>query len=190
MGDVPIRIVPGLAGVLREVRAAAPLMARLRAPVPARGPWLTAVLHTAPRRVPAPWSGRPVAVVVERRPLEEPAAVALLSVARRGALAVVTVMGQTGVPLPTGRPTARLLAADDGAAEELAAGIRRLLASLRGSWALQLTGLPLGDPTLRALAAAIPAAVLAHVRSTRLVDELGSTSGAAALRSRDAAVLE
>jgi hypothetical protein len=51
------RIVVGRARVVREVRAAAPLMADLRAPITARGPWLTAVLNQgAARRE----SGRPV----------------------------------------------------------------------------------------------------------------------------------
>jgi hypothetical protein len=116
--------------------------------------------------------------------------VGLLSVARRGALAVVTVLGQSRTPLPGGRPTARLLAADDDAAAELAAGILRLLGSLRGPWALRLTGLPLGDPTLRFLADALPASVLANTRSRRLVDDLDTPPGCPPLRSRDARALD
>lgn len=182
MRGVTTRIVPGRAGVIREVRAAAPLMAALSAPVPACGPWLTSVVHTTPVR------SRAVAVVVERDPLDPPVAVALLSVARRGAVSVVTVLGQDGVPLPGGRPTARLLAADDDSAAELAAGILGFLATLRGAWSLRLTGLPLGDPTLRALAAALPGSVLANERSVRLVDEL---DGAAAVtRTGDARELD
>ena len=189
MRGVRTRIVPGRAGVVREVRAAAPLMAAVSAPIPARGPWLTAVLHAgAPPARPAP--ARPVAVVVERDPLDPPAGVALLSVQRRGAVAVVSVLGQTGVPLPGGRPSARLFAADDDAAAELSAGICTLLGSLRGPWALRLTGLPLGDPTLRALAGALPESVLANVRSSRLIDELTSVARGRVVRSRDAAALE
>jgi hypothetical protein len=42
---VPSRVVAGRDAVVREVRAAAPLMAALAAPVTARAPWLTAVLN-------------------------------------------------------------------------------------------------------------------------------------------------
>ena len=58
---VSTRIAVGRARVAREVRAAAPLMADLRAPVTARGPWLTAVLNAGAARR---GGGRPVAVVV------------------------------------------------------------------------------------------------------------------------------
>jgi hypothetical protein len=59
------RVAAGRARVVREVRAAAPLMTALRAPVTARGPWLTAVLNVGAAHR---FTGRPVAVVVEPHP--------------------------------------------------------------------------------------------------------------------------
>ncbi|TFV53614.1 hypothetical protein [Blastococcus sp. TF02A-35] len=179
------RLVSGRAPVLRELLAAGPLMARLSAPVTARGPWLTAVLNeAATRRL----SGRPVAVVVDGGTDGPPRAAAFLSVRRRGPLAVVELLGQSTAPLPGGRPPSRLLARDDDAAEQLAAGVVQLLGSLHGPVSLRLAGLPLGDPTSRALAARLPTAVLANVRSTRLVDQLDALGPV--LRTNDPAVLE
>jgi hypothetical protein len=161
-------VVVGRAGVVREVRAAGALAARLRAPVTARGPWLTAVLNTlAARRSLL----RPVAVVVDDPGAEAPAGAAFLTV-RRGVRTAVGLLTAAAGPLPGGLPPARLLARDDAAAEALADGIVGLLAARRGPWRLDLTGLPLGDPTLRALAARLPMATLANERSVRLVDEL------------------
>jgi hypothetical protein len=128
--------------VVREVRAAAPLMARLRAPVPARGPWLTAVLNSA--------AAHRLSVVVEASLLGDGPA----------------------TPAPTGRPPARLLAADAEVADLLAAGILDLLGSLRRPWALRLAGLPLGCPTTAALAARLPPAAFGSGRTERLVDGL------------------
>ena len=54
----------------------------------------------------------------------------------------------------------------------LADGVADLLGSLRGPRQLRLAGLPLGDPTARALAARLPDGVLATVRSRGLVDDL------------------
>jgi hypothetical protein len=162
------RAVSGRARVVREVRAAGALAERLRAPVTARGPWLTAVLNTlAARRSLV----RPVAVVVDDPAGEAPAAAAFLTV-RPGVRTVVRLLTAAAGPLPGGRPPARLLARDDAAAEALADGIVALLAARRRPWRIELTGLPLGDPTLRALAARLPAATLANERSVRLVDEL------------------
>ena len=73
-------------------------------------------------------------------------------------------------------------------AELLAAGLVELLGSLRGPSTLRLTGLPLGDPTVRALAARLPTAVVANERSRRLVDGLDGVGDVQ--RSRDPAVLE
>ena len=177
------RTVVGRGAVVPEIRAAAALMAALRAPIPARGPWLTAVLNTAPR-----WPrSRPMAVVVEEHP-GRPDAVAFLELRRRGLTTVVSVLGAT-VPVPGGRPPARLLARDEQAAGLLAAGVRDLLGTLRPPWALELSGLPLGDPTARALSALLPTSVLGNVRSTRLVDELDE-SGSPVLRTRDPHVLD
>jgi hypothetical protein len=64
-----------------------------------------------------------------------------------------------------------------------------LLGSLTGPWALDLVGLPLGDPTLRGLAAAIPGATVANLRSERLVDELDALAPPP-VRSRDPRMLE
>ncbi|MCZ2859571.1 GNAT family N-acetyltransferase [Blastococcus sp. VKM Ac-2987] len=163
------RVTVGRARVVREVRAAEPLAVAIAAPLTARAPWLTAVLDDgAARRTLA----RPAAVVVDGAPDEPPRAAAFLSLRRRGPRTVVSLLGQDRPPLPPGRPTARLLARDEAAAGTLAAGVLDLLGSLRGPWTLRLTGLPLGDPTARALAAALPTAVLANARSTRLVDAL------------------
>jgi hypothetical protein len=181
------RIAVGRARVVREVRAAAPLMAALRAPVTARGPWLTVVLNEAAA---ARSRARPVAVVVEAHPQGRPEAVAFLSLRRRGLTTVVSMLGGTVEPLPGGRPTARLPARDEDAANRLADGVGDLLGALRRPWTLELAGLPLGDPTARALSARLPTAVLGNVRSVRLVDELDDPAGAPALRSRDPRVLE
>jgi hypothetical protein len=81
-----------------------------------------------------------------------------------------------------------LLARDEESASRLAAAVVDLLDSLRSPWTLRLSGLPLGDPTVRALAAALPTAVVANSRSHRLVDELDDVG--AVVRSRDPRVLE
>jgi hypothetical protein len=180
-----IRIAVGRARVVREVRAAGPLLAALRAPIPARGPWLTAVLNDGAARLPR---ARPVAVVVEPHRQGRPEAVAFLSLRRRGLGTTVTLLGQDTAPLPGGLPPFRLPARDDDGADRLAAGVVDLLDSLRGPWTLRLAGLPLGDPTVRALAARLPTALQATSRSYRLVDELDDVG--AVVRSRDPRVLE
>lgn len=174
-----IGIAVGRDQVVRELRAAAPLARRLRAPVTARAPWLTAVLNA---RAVRPLSGRPVAVLVEESGHEPPTAAAFLRLQRRGPVTRVTVLGD-GVPTPGGLPPARLLAAHDDAAALLADGIGGLLDSLRGPWSLSLAGLPLGDPTARRLALRFPMAHMATGRSTRLVDDLDRTGPV--VRSRD-----
>jgi hypothetical protein len=160
-------------------------MARLRAPVTARGPWLTAVLDEGAVRVPR---ARPVAVVVEAHAQGRPEAVAFLELRRRGVLRTVDVLGGSVAPLPGGLPTARLPAGDPAVAELLAAGLVDLLASLRGPASLRLTGLPLGDPTVRALATHLPTAVVANERSRRLVDGLDGVGDVR--RSQDPVELE
>ncbi|WP_346619978.1 hypothetical protein [Blastococcus montanus] len=163
------RVAVGRAPVAREVRAAESLADALRAPVTARAPWLTAVLNEdAARRTLA----RPVAVVVDGSGDGPPRAAAFLSLRRRAARTVVSVLGQELLPLPGGRPPARLLARDDDAAGQLADGVLGLLGAQHGPWSLRLSGLPLGDPTVRALAARLPTSVTANARSTRLVDAL------------------
>jgi hypothetical protein len=117
-----------------------------------------------------------------------PAAAAFLALNRHGPLTVVSMLGDGTAPVPGGRPTARLLARNDGAARLLADGILDLLAARRGPWALRLAGLPLGDPTAAALTAALPDSALANVRSRRLVDDLARVG--AVERSRDPAALE
>jgi hypothetical protein len=179
------RIAAGRARVVREVRAAAPLMADLRTPVTARAPWLTAVLNQAAGRRRA---GTPVAVVVEPHAQGRPEAVAFLTLRRRGLTTGVTLLGAGIGPVPGGRPAGRLLARDERAAEQLAQGICDLLGGLRGFARLSLTGLPLGDPTARVLAARLPDAVIANVRSVATVDELDSLGGVS--RTRDPRQLE
>jgi hypothetical protein len=177
------RVAHGRARVVREIRAAAPLMAQLRAPVTARGPWLTAVLNASAA---TRFSGRPVAVVVEEHPQGRPEAAAFLQVRRRGPLTVVTVLGD-GLA-PPGAPGARLLARDDDAAGLLAAGIADLLRSLRRPRQLRLAGLPLGDPTARQLKGRFSDALIATIRTHALVDELDELGPV--VRSRDPRVLE
>jgi hypothetical protein len=154
--------------------------------VTARGPWLTAVLTvqeaTRPRRP------RPVAVVVEAHRQGRPEALALLTLRRRGLAVEATLLGDGVGPTPAGRPPARLYAADERAAELLAAGILVLLASLRRPWTLRLGGLPLGCPTTAALAAREPTAAFGSGRTGLLVDEL-ATAGPVR-RTRDARDLE
>ena len=143
-------------------------MVALKAPVTARGPWLTAVLNAGAAHR---FTGRPVAVVVEAHPQGRPGAAAFLHLRRRGAATVVTMLG-SAAPTPPGAPSARLLARDEEMAGLLAAGIADLLHSLRRPRQLRLAGLPLGDPTARALAARLPDGVLATARTHRLVDDL------------------
>jgi hypothetical protein len=179
------RVAVGRTSVVREVRAAAPLMTDLAAPVTARGPWLTAVLNVqSASLVPR---GRPRAVVVEQRAGGGPDGVALMSFSRRGPVTAVGVLGDAVGPVPGGRPTSRFYARDDDVARRLADGMLQQLHRLRGPWTLRLGGLPLGDPTLRHLAAALPAASMATVRSRRLVDELDV---AAVVRTTDPAEME
>jgi hypothetical protein len=152
--------------VVREIRAAEPLMEQLRAPVPARGPWLTAVLTASAVR-------RPVAVVVEPHRQGRPQGLALLVLRSRGPAVEVTLLGDCpAVPAPPGRPPARLLAADPDVADRLAAGVLGLLGAVRRPWTLRLAGLPLGCPTTAALAAAVPTAAFGSARTERLVDAL------------------
>jgi hypothetical protein len=180
------RIALGRARVMREVRAAAPLMADLAAPIPARGPWLTAVLNDqAAHRSPGV---RPVAVVVEAHPQGRPDAVAFLTLRHRGWVTEVTLLGQGVGPVPPGRAPARLLARNPIVAELLAEGVCGLLGSLRGPWRLRLTGLPLGDPAARALIARQPDGLIGNERSSRLVDDLDGVGSV--VRSRDARELE
>jgi len=172
--------------VVREIRAAAPLMADLAAPVPARGPWLTAALNVQPTRPLA--RVRPRALVVERGPGGAPDGAALLALRRRGATTAVTLLGAEPGPLPEGRPPARLLARDAEVAAHLAEGLVGLLEGLRGPWTLRLAGLPLGDPTLARLAAVLPGSQLSNSRSRRLVDELDTVADVR--RTTDPAELE
>jgi hypothetical protein len=180
------RVAVGRARVVHEIRAAGPLMADLAAPVTARGPWLTAVLNAqVATRTPGV---RPVAVAVAARPQGRPDAVAFLTLRRRGWATEVTLLGQGVAPVPPGRPPARLLARDPALAEQLADGICALLRSLRGPTRLRLAGLPLGDPTARALGARQPDGLIGTARSARLVD--GLDGAGTVVRSRDPGDLE
>ncbi|WP_245160981.1 hypothetical protein [Blastococcus sp. CT_GayMR16] len=155
-------------------------MAALRAPVTARGPWLTAVLNAgAATRL----SGRPVAVVVEAHRQGRPDAAAFLLLRRRGPTTVVTLLCDAAGPVPPGSPPGRLLARDEEMAGLLAEGLADLLGSLRRPRLLRLAGLPLGDPTARALAARLPDGVIATARTHRLVDDLDDVGPV--IRTRD-----
>ncbi|SOC48908.1 hypothetical protein SAMN05660748_1621 [Blastococcus aggregatus] len=177
------RVAVGRDRVVPEVRAATPLARRLRAPVTARAPWLTAVLDVQAARRRA---GRPVAVVVGADG-QPPAAAAFLQLRRRGLTTAVTMLGD-GVPAPPGGPTARLLAADDDASAALAEGVLELLGGLHGPWSLHLAGLPLGDRTARRLAERFPMARMANERTAALVDGLDDVGPVA--RSTDPRALE
>lgn len=181
--EVFTRVAVGRARVVREVRAAAPLMAELRAPVSARGPWLTAVLNAGAAHR---FSGRPVAVVVEVHRQGRPDAAAFLLLRHRGPTTVVTML--SGDATPPGAPGSRLLARDEDMATLLARGIVDLLHSLRRPRHLRLTGLPLGDPTARQLGARLPDGVLATARTPRLMDDLDRVGPVR--RSRDPSVLD
>jgi hypothetical protein len=175
----------GRAQVAREVRAAAPLMAALKAPLTAQTPWLTAVLNADAASAPRV---RPAAVVVESDRPGTPDAVAFLALSRRGVRTTVALLGGERASIPRGWPTSRLLARDTGAADRLAAGIEELWLSLRGPTTIRLAGLPLGDPTVRALAARLPTSVVATERTLRLVDELDGAGPV--VRSLDPQALE
>jgi hypothetical protein len=163
-----VRVVTGRAGVLRELRAAGPLLAALRAPVTARPPWLTAALALDAARLAGP---RPVAIVVDP-PGGTGAPRALATLVLHGGPRVTATLLGDGLPVPAGAAPARLPARDDDAAERLAAGLIGLLGRLRRPWRLRLADLPLGDPTLRAIGRLRPEAAFANARSARLVDAL------------------
>ncbi|SFT42470.1 hypothetical protein SAMN05660657_00698 [Geodermatophilus amargosae] len=186
-GDRDTRTALGRARVAAEVRAAVPLARDLAAPVTAAAPWLTAVLSVQAAR-PRPRL-RPVAVVVGPRGPGRPDALALLALATAGPVVTATLLGD-GLPVPGGRPPARLLARDDDAADRLAAGVLDLLAGLCRPWRLRLAGLPLGDPVVRALARLRPDARVATSRSLLLVDRLDAAAAGPVLRSRDPRVLD
>ena len=172
--------------MVREVRAAAPLMSDLAVPVTARGPWLTAVLNDG--RAPLLARVRPRAVVVGEHPHGGPDGVALLSFRRRGPVAAGTLLGDAAGPVPGGSPSRRLYARDDAAAGRLADGIVDVLDRLRGPWTLRLSGLPLGDAAAGRLAAALATGEVATSRSRRLVDGLDTVGDVR--RGRDLAEVE
>ena len=169
-----IRVAEGRARVVREIRAAAPLISGTAAPTTARGPWLVAALHAAP--APAP-RVRHRALVVEQHRQGRPAGVALLSSRtrlRRGRpTTVVHLLGDGGTPVPPGPAPRRLPVVDEEAAGHLADGVADLLAATRGPWELVLSGLPMGDPVLRALAGRLGVgAVFRTTRARALGDHL------------------
>jgi hypothetical protein len=184
-----IRVALGRERVLREISAAASLAGGLRVPLTASAPWLTTVLsvqaaHRRPRLLPA-------AVVVGSSP-DRPDGIALLALATARPVVTATLVGD-GLPVPGGRPAARLPARDDDAAARLAAGVLGLLTSVRRPWRLRMAGLPPGDPTVRALARLRLDAVVASRRSRRLVDDLdahAAATGRRVVRTRDARALD
>ncbi len=178
-------MVTGRAGVVRELRAAGPLLAALRAPVTARGPWLTAALALDAAR----WGARPrpVAVVVDA-PGAAGTPRALATLTLRGGLRLTATLLGDGLPVPAGAAPARLPARDDDAADRLATGVLDVLDRVRRPWTLRLAGLPLGDPTLRAIGRLRPEAAFANARSARLVDTLDEVGPVH--RTRDPAALD
>ncbi|WP_232806728.1 hypothetical protein [Geodermatophilus chilensis] len=178
------RVVAGRAAVVRELRAAGPLLAALRAPVTARAPWFTAALALDDAR---PGGPRPVAVVVDP-PGGTGAPRALATLALRGGPRLTATLLGDGLPVPAGAAPARLPARDDAAADELAAGVLGLFDRVRRAWTLRLAGLPLGDPTLRAIGRRRPEAAFANARSARLVDDLDDAGPVH--RTRDPAELD
>ena len=180
-----IRVAVGRADVAREIRAAAPLISDLASPVTARGPWLTAVLNSLSASPLA--RDRPRALVTEQ-PQGRLDGLALLSFRRRGPATAVSLLGDAARPVPGGGPSSRLYARDDDAASRLAEAVSDQLHQLRGPWTLRLAGLPMGDPTLGRLAAALPTASIANSRSRRLVDELDAVPGT--VRTTDPAEVE
>jgi hypothetical protein len=182
-------VAAGPAEVVRELRAAGPLLARVRAPIPARPPWLTAALNVQAARREA--GVRPLAVVVDRPgpgAAGETVALAALVLRGRGARVLVTLLGDGVVPVPPGGAPARLPVRDDAAAAQLAAGVLDVVESLRRPWTLRLTGLPLGDPTTRELGRLRPETAFASSRSADLVD--GHDDVGPEDRSRDPRELE
>ncbi len=184
------RVVEGQTPVVREIRAAAPLLSELAVPPTARGPWLTAALHATSAPVPRV---RHRAVVVQEHRQAGPTGLALVSSStrlRRGRpVTVVRLLGDGGPPGPPGVAPRRMPAADPEVAGQLADGIADLLAGTRGQWQLELTGLPLGDPVLAALGARLgTGAEFRTSRSRSLADEL--RTGAPVRRSTDPADLE
>jgi hypothetical protein len=179
-----VRFVVGRDRVVAEVRAARRLMAELAAPATARAPWLTTAID-------AEGKGRPVAVIVDGEGGADGAA--FLHLRRRGLATFVTMLGDGTGPMPGGRPPSRLLARDESAAALLADGIQDLLGLLRGPWRLRLTGLPMGDPTARHLAARMLDGRIGNVRSRGLVDsldEVARAEGAELFRSTDPRTVE
>ena len=152
MAGVFTRVAVGRARVVREVRAAAPLMAALRAPVPARGPWLTAVLDAGAAR-PARGAGRSPSSS-SRTGRAGRRRVAFLAAApprARRRRSRCSGRHRAAAARAAAGPAARR--ATPRAAELLADGDRSTCSpALRGPWTLRLAGLPLGDPTLAALA--------------------------------------
>ncbi|MCO7219981.1 hypothetical protein [Klenkia sp. PcliD-1-E] len=168
------RVARGRAEVVREIRAAAPLLAGPATPTTARGPWLAAALHAAPVPVPRV---RHRAVVVDAHQQGRPDGAALLSsapVLHRGRRVTVhRLLGDGGPPGPPGVAPRRLPAADADAAALLADGVVDMVLGTRGPWQLELTGLPLGDPVLAAVGARLgTGAVFRTTRSRALVDGL------------------
>ncbi len=144
-GGMPVHLLRGRDEVGRTLALAEGLFDATGTPVCARPPWLTTWLEAFP-------AVRPVAVVAGAGGRID--GLACLAVARRGVLRTVTLAGSG--PSDHGRLPAR----DPAAATALAAGVVELLRGLRGPWRLQLAQLPVADPVVDALLAAVPGAYL------------------------------
>jgi CelD/BcsL family acetyltransferase involved in cellulose biosynthesis len=140
---MPVRVLRGRDEVARVLDLAGDLLDATGAPVCARPPWLTTWFEAFP-------GVRPVAVVAGAAGRVD--GLACLAVTRRGPLRRVTLAGAG--PSDHGRLPAR----DRTAAAALAAGIGDLLRTWRGPWRLHLAQLPVADPVVDALLAAVPGA--------------------------------
>lgn len=138
-----VRVRHGRNPVLDVLAAAADLFAETRTPVCARATWLSTWIE-------AFGDQEPVAVVVDRGDRLD--ALACLAVSRRGPLRTVRLAGAG--PSDYGRLPAR----DAVAAAALADGIAGVLHGLRSPWRLHLDQLPVADPVVGALLAALPRA--------------------------------
>lgn len=140
---MPVSVLHGRDEVGGALGLAGELFEATGTPVCARGLWLRTWFEAFPAVL-------PVAVVAGAPGRVE--GLACLAVARRGPLRTVMLAGAG--PSDHGRLPVR----DPAAVPALAAGVSELLRGLRGPWRLHLAQLPVADPVVEALLAAVPGA--------------------------------